>query len=71
MKDSPPISEGLKICLPNILDDYLHYINQGITSDVTIKHLSYEVAEDNDISATWAEECIRFTLGKLGVENVG
>tara|TARA_R110000751_G_scaffold22881_1_gene63971 strand:- start:480 stop:692 length:213 start_codon:yes stop_codon:yes gene_type:complete len=66
----PRISEGLAVCLPDILDDYLHFVNQGIAPDAVIQHLSYGVAEQNDISATWAEEMIRFTLDKLGVESV-
>jgi|TARA_R110000823_G_scaffold191338_2_gene322920 hypothetical protein len=66
----PRISEGLNICLPNILDDYLHFLNQGIAPDAIVKHLSPSVAEHNDISVTWAEEMIRFTLDKLGVESI-
>ena len=61
------LSQGLNVCLPNILDDYLAFANQGIAPDAVIQHLSYEVATDNDISATWAEEVIRFSLTKLGV----
>ena len=68
MKYTPHISEGLNICLPNVLDEYLHFVNQGIDPDAVIQHMSYSVAENNDIGATWAEECIRFTLAKLGVE---
>ena len=62
------LSQGMDVCLPNILDDYLHFANQGIASDAVITHLSYEVATEHDISATQAEDVIYYTLGKLGVE---
>ena len=60
------VSQGMNVCLPNILDEYLHFANQGIASDAVITHLSYEVATENDISATQAEDVIYYTLTKLG-----
>ena len=62
------LAKGMNVYLPNIWDDYLHFANQGIASDAVITHLSYEVADENDISATQAEDVIYYTLGKLGVE---
>ena len=62
------LAKGMNVYLPNILDDYLHFANQGIASDAVITHLSYEVADENDISATQAEDVIYYTLGKLEVE---
>ena len=61
------VSQGMNVCLPNILDDYLAFANQGIAPNAVIQHLSYEVATDNDISATQAEDVIHYTLTKLGV----
>tara|TARA_R100000963_G_C4561316_1_gene50076 strand:+ start:158 stop:391 length:234 start_codon:yes stop_codon:yes gene_type:complete len=61
------LAKGMNVCLPNILDDYLHFANQGIGSGSVIAHLSYEVANENDISATQAEDVIYYTLRKLGV----
>ena len=70
--DAPTVKEavqsGMKVRLPNILDDYLHFANQGIASDAVITHLSYEVAEKHDIGATDAEDIIYGTLTDLGVE---
>tara|TARA_R110000744_G_scaffold368779_1_gene478782 strand:- start:459 stop:695 length:237 start_codon:yes stop_codon:yes gene_type:complete len=56
------LAKGMNVCLPNILDDYLHFTNQGIEVDAVIQHLSYDVATENDISATQAEDVIRYTL---------
>ena len=61
-------ARGMKVRLPDILDDYLHFVNQGIASDAVITHLSYEVAEKHDIGATDAEDIIYGTLIDLGVE---
>ena len=61
------VKQGINVCLPNMLDDYTHFSVQGIAPDAIIQHLSYEVATEHDISATEAEDVLRFTLTKLGV----
>ena len=62
------LSQGISVCLPNVLDDYMHFHNQGIAGDAIIQHLSYEVATEHDISATQGEDALYYTLNKLGVE---
>ena len=73
------VSQGIPVMLPNILDDYLATMNtqvprygrvqsRNLISDDVIQYLSYECATENDISATEAEDVIRYTLAQLGVE---
>ena len=70
------VSEGIPVMLPNILDDFLMICGAEIDNldavtnqvDDTIRFLSYECATENDISATEAEDIIRYSLTNLGVE---
>ena len=56
---------GMAVRLPNVLDDYML---MDMDSDTAIQHISYELADEHDISATQAEDVIRGTLADLGVE---
>jgi len=61
------VKQGMNVSLPNQLDDYTHFADQGIAPDAIIQHLSSGVATEHDISATEAEAILRFTLTELGV----
>ena len=61
------VKQGINVSLPNMLDDYTHFADQGIAPDAIIQHLSDGVATEHDISTTEAEAVLRFTLTDLGV----
>ena len=68
------VAQGVNVLLPNILDYFpsavnrynnLHGVEDGMR--IAISTLSYEIAGKEDISATQAEDIIRYTLAELGV----
>ena len=61
------VDAGINVCLPNKLDDYYLMQEDGShDQDSAIQTLSYEVAEEHDLSATEAEDVLRYTFSMLG-----
>ena len=61
------VKAGINVCLPNKLDDYFLMQEDGShDQDGAIQHISYDVAEEHDISAAEAEGVLRYTFSMLG-----
>ena len=61
------VKQGMDVCLPNKLDDfYLMQEDGSHDQDSAIQTLSYEVADEHNISATEAEDVLRYTFSMLG-----
>ena len=68
------VRQGVNVLLPSILDYFpsavrtmnnLHGVEHGMR--IAISTLSWDIADKEDISATQAEDIIRYTLAELEV----
>jgi len=61
------VKAGINVCLPNKLDDYTLMLEDGShDQDSAIQQISYDVSDEHNISATEAEDVLRYTLSMLG-----
>jgi len=64
------LAQGMMVCLPNILDDIYFLLDSGMSPTDVLIDLSYEIAEEHDISATQAQDVILFTCKQLKCEDL-
>jgi ADP-glucose pyrophosphorylase len=62
------VEQGMEICLPNILDEFLALTGDGVYRDIAFSIVSTHLATEHDITMKQAQDVAKFTFDKLGVE---
>jgi len=61
------VEQGVEVCLPNILDEFLALTGDGVYRDIAFSIVSTHIATEHGITMRDAQRIASFTFDKLGV----